>query len=199
MAESRRRQLAEDDLLKGFDRTGPTGGRLGGFFAITIGASLYAWDVAFTAGAYRTILYPYRQQLFVVAFVVLLGGLIMRRRARIHPGLLALFAPPLLLTLMRLVFPADESGALARVVEHVLLVATVAAFPIIGWVVARLLAPGYFSLPDRRARIAVVVIVTAVAVGGYTIGRFNDRFLTCGNFQVAGDDLPKNCAHVRDR
>lgn len=189
----------EDDLLKGFDRTGPGGGRLGGFFAITIAASLYAWDVAFTAGAYRTLLYPFRQQLFVVALVVLLGGLIMRPRARIHPWLLALFAPPMLLTLVRLAFPAGESGALARVVDRVLLAATLGALPIVVWVVARLLAPNYFTLPDRRARIAVVVVVTAVTVIGFSIGRFNDRFLTCGDFQVAGDDLPKNCAHAPRR
>ncbi|PWR08676.1 hypothetical protein DKT68_14885 [Micromonospora acroterricola] len=199
MAESKRRRLAEDDLLKGFDQTGPSGGRLGGFFAITIGASLYAWHVAFSFGAYGTLLYPFRQQLFVVAMVVLLGALIMRSRTRIHPWLLALFAPPLLLTLVRLVFPASESGAFSTVVDRILLVATVAVSPIVAWVVARLLAPDYFTLPDRRAKIAVVAVVAAVTLTGYAVGRLNDRFLTCGDFQVAGDAEPENCSHVSPR
>ncbi|MGN9802871.1 hypothetical protein [Micromonospora sp. L32] len=199
MAESKRRRLAEDDLLKGFDQTGPSRGRLGGFFAITIGASLYAWHVAFAFGAYHTLLYQFRQQLLVVSLVVLLGGLIMRSRMQIHPWLLALFAPPLLLTLVRLVLPASESGAASRVVDRILLVATVAVVPIIAWVVARLLAPNYFTLPDRRSKIAVVAVVTAVTLTGFFVGRFNDRFLTCGDFRVAGDYQPKNCAHVPRR
>ncbi|WP_154939902.1 hypothetical protein [Micromonospora palomenae] len=199
VAESKRRRLAEDDLLKGFDQTGPGGGRLGGFFAITIGASLYAWHFAFSFGAYHTVLYYFRQQLFVVSLVVLLGGLIMRSRMQIHPWLLALFTPWLLLTLVRLVLPAGEPGALPRVVDRILLVATVVVLPIIAWVVARLLAPNYFTLPDRRSKIAVVAIVAVVTITGYSAGRWNDRFLTCGDFQVAGDDEPKNCSHVPRR
>ncbi|PWR15080.1 hypothetical protein DKT69_12985 [Micromonospora sicca] len=89
----------------------------------------------------------------------------------------------LLLTLVRFVIPASESGSLARVVDRILTVATTAVLPVIAWVVARLLAPNYFTMPDRRTRITVVVIVTAVTVIGYPVGRFNDRFLTCGDFR----------------
>ncbi|MBM0225965.1 MULTISPECIES: hypothetical protein [Micromonospora] len=84
---------------------------------------------------------------------------------------------------MRFVIPASESGSLARVVDRILTVATTAVLPVIAWVVARLLAPNYFTMPDRRTRITVVVIVTAVTVIGYPVGRFNDRFLTCGDFR----------------
>ncbi|MBQ0897235.1 hypothetical protein KBX37_29880 [Micromonospora sp. U56] len=80
--------------------------------------------------------------------------------------------------------------------DRVLLVATAAVSPIVLWVVARILAPDYFTLPDQRARIAVVTVVAAVAVLGYVAGRFNDRLLTCEDFRVAGDDLPKNCLRV---
>lgn len=78
-------------------------------------------------------------------------------------------------------------------------VTTLAVLPAVVWVVARLLAPGYFTLPDRRTKIAVAAVVTALTVIGYSVGRFNDRFLTCGDFQVAGDDMPKDCIHLPPR
>jgi hypothetical protein len=185
--------------LKGFDETGPSRGSLGGFFAITIGASLYAWNVAFTFGAYRMLFYQRRQELFVLSLVVLLSGLILRPRVQIRSWRLALFTPPLLLTLLRLAFPVNHSGAVVRVIDHVVVIATLGVLPIVIWVVARLLAPNYFTLPDRRTKLAVIAIVAAVALIGYAEGRFNSHFLTCEDFLVAGDVEPNNCVHSQDR
>lgn len=193
-----RHRLTEDDLLTGFDQTGPSHGRLGGFFAITIAGSLYAWNVAFTLGAYHTLFYHHRQQLFVLSLVVLLGGLIMRPRVQIQPWLLALFAPPVLLFLLRVVFPVNHrirEAYAVRLADRILIVTTVAVFPIIAWISARLLAPDYFKLPDRRAKIAVIAVIAAVALIGFTVGRLNTHFLTCEDFQIAGDDEPKGCFH----
>lgn len=188
--------MAEDDLLRGFDETGPSRGRLGGFFAVTIGASLYAWDLAFTYGAYHTLFYHRRYQLFVLSLVVLFAGILLRSQMQIRSWLLALFLPPPLLTLLHLVSPVAGSGAMVAAAERVLTVATVALLPLLAWVVARLLAPNYFTLPDRRMKTAVVTVVATVALVGYLVGRFNPHFLSCEDFRVAGDDLPKNCVHA---
>jgi hypothetical protein len=195
-----RHRLAEDDLLKGFDQTGPSRGRLGGFFAISIAGSLYVWNVAFTLGAYHTLFYHQRQQLFVAALVVLLGSLIMRPQLQIQPWLLALFTPPLLIVLLRFIFPVNHAiraTYAVRIADRVLLVATLACTPVIIWVIARLLAPTYFTLPGRRAKIAVIAVISVVAVIGFAIGRLNTHFLTCEDFQIAGDDTPKGCFHSR--
>jgi membrane-associated HD superfamily phosphohydrolase len=191
--------LPEDDLLRGFDQTGPSQGRLGGFFTVTIAASLFAWNVMFTLGAYNEVFYRSRLQLFVLSLVVLLGGLAMRRQARMNSWLLILFTPPVLLVLLQLVVPVNHSGIAVRVIYHVMVVAMLAVLPIVVWVVARLAAPQYFSLPDRRAKIAVIGIVAVVSLIGFAVGRFNDHFLTCEDFQVAGDDVPKGCVHLRHR
>ena len=115
MAQSEPDRLSEDDLLKGFDETAPSRGKLGGFFAVTIAASLFAWNTMFDLGAYHVAFYRTRHQLFVLSLVVLLGGLAMRRRAHTNPWLL------------------------------------------------------------------------------------DDHFLTCEDFQVAGDDAPSNCVHIHRR
>jgi hypothetical protein len=195
-------RLTEDDLLKGFDQTGPSRGRLGGFFAITIAGSLYVWNVAFTFGAYHTLFYHHRQQLFVTALVVLLGSLIMRPQLRIKPWLLTLFAPPLLLVVLRFVFPVNHSireAYAVRIADRVLVVATAAVVPFIMWIIARLLAPDYFTLPGRRAKIGVIAIIATVALIGFAVGRLNTHFLTCEDFQIAGDDEPKGCFHSQHR
>src|SRR5690348_12562082 len=122
MAQPKPHRLGEDDLLKGFDETGPSQGRLGGFFAVTIAASLFAWNVMFNLGAYHQVFYRTRQQLFVLSLVVLLGGLAVRRRAKMNSWLLILFAPPLLLVLLQLVVPVNHSGPAIRVLYHVMVV-----------------------------------------------------------------------------
>ncbi len=152
MAQSEPDRLSEDDLLKGFDETAPSRGKLGGFFAVTIAASLLAW-----------------------------------------------ITMPLVLVLLQLVFPVNHSGAAIRVIDHVLVVATVAVSPFVLWVVARLLAPSYFTLPDRKTKLVVIGIVAVVALIGFAVGRLDDHFLTCEDFQVAGDDTPSNCVHIHRR
>jgi hypothetical protein len=203
------RQLADkDDLLTGFDETGPTRGQFRGFFATSIVGSIWAWDLAFSYGVYRTVSFHTRERLFVVSLAVLLGALMLRRRVRLHRWVLAAFAPPILLILLRLLVPVDpgvapvgsrvatEAGPAVRVVEGILVVATILTSPVVLWVVARLLAPDYFILPGRRVKIALLVIVATVALIGYLVGRYNYHFLTCEEFLVAGDNAPANCVHT---
>jgi hypothetical protein len=86
-----------------------------------------------------------------------------------------------------------------RVIDRALVIATLGVLPIVISVVARLLAPNYFTLPDRRTKLAVIATVAAVALIGYAEGRFNSHVLTCEDFLVAGDVEPKNCAHTHHR
>jgi hypothetical protein len=207
-AKGPRRLAHEDDLLTGFDETGPTRGQFRGFFASTLVASLWAFNIAFSYGAYNTVFFHIRQQLFVLSLGVLMGVLMLHRHVRVHRWVLATFALPILLFLLRLLVPVKpgvapwprlvtEAGPTVRVVEGVLVAAMILASPIALWVIARLLAPDYFILPGRWVKIAMVVIVATVALIGYAVGRYNYRFLTCEEFLVAGDEAPTNCMHIQ--
>lgn len=203
---TRLRLIDDDDLLKGFDETGPARGHYQGFFATAIVTSLWAWELAFQLGAHRTVFFHTRERLLVVSTVLLLGALILRRRIRVHNWVLVVLSLPILLVLLRLVVPAQprqspwpqlvtEAGPVARVAEGVIVAAMILASPATLWVVARLLAPEYFVLPGRRIKVGLMLIVVVVAVMGYLVGRYNYRLLTCEEFLVAGDDAPKNCGH----
>lgn len=37
------------------------------------------------------------------------------------------------------------------------------------------------------------MIAVVIGIGGFVLGRTNDRYLTCGDFVVSGNDQPANC------
>ncbi|MCG5437687.1 hypothetical protein [Micromonospora foliorum] len=191
-AAGKSRRLTDgDDLLRGTAEQ-----KLGGFYAIAFGASLFAWDLAFNFGTHRTIFYYQRQDLFVLSLVVLLSALLLRRRVHTHLWVLLFFAPPLVLQLARLVIPHPHGDVIATV-ESVLAVATIAVLPVVATIVLRLLAPNYFTLPGRRLKITMAAIVVGVTLLGFLTGYFNDHFLTCQDFIVAGEDPAPNCTHTK--
>ncbi|MFX4292105.1 hypothetical protein [Streptomyces bohaiensis] len=184
----------EDDLLEGFSRTGRRAVALRGFFAVTVSAALVGWDLAFTWGAYGTVFYNRTTQLLVLSLVVLLGRWALRQQVREHGWVTFLFALPALWVVFRLLAPVIAPGRAFEVVDGVLTGAMVLSLPLVLWVVARLLAPGYFALPQRRMRVASVVIVAVVSAVGLVVGAWNDHFFTCADFRVAGDYPPPGCA-----
>jgi hypothetical protein len=205
LAEESRRLAEKDDLLRGFDETGPTRGQFKAFFATSIGLSLWAWYAFFRYGAYGisgVANFRYAHPFVVVSLVALVGALIVRRQVRLHKWTFVVFTPVVLVVILRLVAPTGPltflrprvitTGAFG-VIEAVLVAAGLVSSPLLLWVIARLLAPHYFTLPGRRLKIGVVLIVTAVALTAYLAGRFNYRFLTCEEFDVAGEMRPANC------
>jgi len=203
-----RRIIDDDDLLNGFDESGPTHGQFRGFFATLILTSLWAWEVAFEYGTHHVVFYHAKMRFFALSTALLLGALILRRRIRVHAWVQVVLALPILIVLLRLIVPvqpsgspwphlATDAGPIVRIVEGALLAATVLASPAALWVILRLVAPEYFTLPGRRVKAALVLVVAIVAGLGFLVGRFNNQILTCEEFIVAGDDPPRNCAHSR--
>jgi hypothetical protein len=185
--------FADDDLLSGFDRAGPGQAELRGFFASTMAGSLYAWEIAYEFGTHHAVFYQRVQQILVLSLVILVGVVVVRGQARVHPLVAAAFLPPVLLFLFRLFTPGKNVTPTITDIDDGLVFLNVAAFPFILLIVARLLAPQYFSLKTRRLQIASVVIVVCVAVIGYLAGRYNYRLLTCRDFAITGADPPTNC------
>lgn len=197
-ARGRRRRVAgagralSDDLLGGFERDGrPIGVRA--FFAVTIGTSVFVFDLAFTLGAYHTVFYTRLLQIVVVSTVLLLGTIVLRGFVRVRWWSKLLLAVPLVWFLQRLVFPSGRDHTAGKVLDDVLVGLTLASVPVMLVAVARVLSPEYFALPRRRFKVLAILIVALVAVGGFLIGLFNYRVTTCQDYVIAGNDTPKNC------
>lgn len=182
-----------DDLLTGFERTGSRRIELRAYLITGIIGSLYAFDAAFHLGAYNTLFYGQQQHFAVVSTVILIGMVIIRRKAHLHLYNVAVFTPPLLLFLFRVATPSKHPGGALHVIDNVLMIINVIVMPVILWVVVRLLFPEYFEIPTWRLRTAVIATILVLAATGYVSGRFNYRTLTCQDFVVAGDNTPSNC------
>lgn len=182
-----------DDLLTGFTESGARKDELRAYLTTTVVASLYVFDTAFHFGAYRAVNFHQMQHISVVSLVIVIGVLLVRRQLRVHPWVLALLAPPILLFFFRLATPQKHPVEAIRLTDDALVILNTVFLPVIGWIVARLLAPEYFGLPSWRLKIAVVATLAIIAGFGYVEGRFNDRALTCEDFINAGDKPPANC------
>jgi hypothetical protein len=187
-----------DDLLSGFEHNGRRG-ELRAYLTTTLIASAYIFDTAFRLGAYHAIYYSQLQHVAVFSLVILIAVAFIRRQARVHYSVMALFAVPVAVFFFRLATPTKHSAGAGHVIDNVLVILNAIVTPIILWVIARLLAPDYFGLHSRRLKITVAATLTIVAAIGYTSGRFNYRTLTCQDFITAGDKPPANCARHGNR
>jgi hypothetical protein len=182
----------DDDMVEGFDRAGRPQG-LRAFFATTIAGSLFAWDIAFTLGAYHTVFYSRLFQILVVSSVLLLGSLVLRRTVKVRLWSRLLLSIPLVWLVVRLAAPFGRLSGSEHVLDLVLVGLTVASVPFTMWALVRVMSPEYFALPARRLKIAAVSIVVLIALTGYLVGQFNYRFTNCQQYVVAGNDEPTNC------
>jgi hypothetical protein len=187
------RRHLQDDVLTGFDQTGERKAEFRGFFATSMVASLYTWNIAFELGAYRTIFFYREDEYLVLSTVVLVGVFVVRGQIRERPWLFAAITPPAMLLLFRLASPVKHPGGGWGIVEDVLVVLNGVALPLMVWVIARLLAPDYFEVRGRRLKLWLFGIVAGIAVFGFLAGQFNYRYLSCDDFVTAGLDAPDNC------
>ena len=81
-----------------------------------------------------------------------------------------------------------ESQALVDIFSAAVLI----TFPYALYVIAELLGSDYFRLPRMQQFVATATIV-AIALLGLYVGKANDRFLTCDDFERIGDSQPVNC------
>ena len=188
------RWLTSDDILSGFAGEESSQPEIRTFFVSTIATTLVAWDIAFDLGAFHTVFFARRHQLAVVVFVVVLGTLAVRRQVHVHWWVLVLLSVPFLWMGFRLIFPVQDARGLTADVDTGFFIAIILIYPVAFWIVLRLMAPNYFGIPNRRLKVASMAIVIVVSAMGYLVGEFNNRFLTCEEFAVSGNDLPADCA-----
>jgi hypothetical protein len=189
------RPARHDDLLSGFNHAERTQ-ELRAFFATTITASLVVWDLMFTLGAYHTVFYSRLFQILVLSSVLLLGTIVLRRDITVRPWTRAILAVPLIWILSRLISPLGRSTHAGHVLDITLITVVVICVPFTLWAAARIVAPDYFELPDRRFKVAAVSIVIVVALTALMVGQFNFRFTSCHDYDISGDNTPANCRHT---
>ena len=110
------------------------------------------------------------------------------------PRRLALLLPSLWL-LLALVLPEAGAKPWPRALFYVAILLTLAGAPFLAALLLRVTIAGYAQIPNRR-RLLAAAIVGIVAIASFGLGKFNNRFLTCNDFVISGNDTPPSAAMV---
>jgi len=161
-----------------------------------VAAALLVWWPAFDLGAYGVIFFNQFLSLWAASTAIFLVSLTAGRRFRVSwPRRLALLLPSLWL-LLAFVLPEAGSKTWSRALFFLAIVLTLAGIPFLAALLLRVTISGYEQIPSRR-RLIAAGLVAMVAIASFGLGKFNNRFLTCNDFVVSGNDTPHGCAQGR--
>ncbi|WP_406427041.1 hypothetical protein [Streptomyces sp. NBC_00147] len=158
--------------------------------AAAAGGTLVIWWPAFTFGAYNDIFFDSALALWAVATAVLLSGLVLRRRVAVPwSSWIALLLPSLWIVLGA---TAPRSGGF-HYLHYLEALITLAGAPYLTWLLSEILLSDYHELPAAQ-RFMAVGITVAIGIMAFLLGKYNDLFLTCADFNVSGNNAPPGCA-----
>jgi hypothetical protein len=161
-----------------------------------VAAALVVWWPAFALGAYGVIFFPQFLALWAASTAIFLASLTTRGRARVSwLRRLALLIPSLWL-LLAFAIPEVEAERWSRALFYLALVLTLAGTPFLAALLLRVTIAGYEQIPSRR-RLIAAALVGIVAITAFGLGQFNNRFLTCNDFIISGNDIPPGCDQGR--
>ena len=175
----------------------PRSPRVGGTLAVAaIIVGLVAWRLAFNAGAYGVVFYDDVFSVVVASSILAVTTAINRPFHR--PWNLvtsATLAGPLVWLGAAVVVEGSTGAAIERPVFAVALaIVVVVSIPLTLRLLIGLFHPELTSATTRGLTLVVVGVVAVVALAGFLVGRSNDRFMTCSDFEIAGSARPENCA-----
>jgi hypothetical protein len=159
-----------------------------------VAAALVVWWPAFDLGAYGVIFFQQMLALWAASTAIFLVSLTSGRRARVSwPRRLALLLPSLWL-LLAIVVPEVGAKPWSRLLFVLAIALTLAGAPFLAALLLRVTIAGYEQIPNRR-RLVAAAVVGIVAITSFGLGKINNRFLTCDDFVISGNDTPSNCRH----
>jgi hypothetical protein len=162
------------------------------FLVITATSSTAVFTVMFQIGAWGVVFFDKLQVIWVLATATLLSSLVLRDRWSPSVwGRGVLLVPSLWLATGYIdsAWSAVDLGPLTTATS----VITLLSIPYLALALLRALSPAFLDLPARRLQAGAILIALAVGLCGLLMGSTNDRYLTCGDFVVSGNDQPADC------
>ncbi|MFB7757960.1 hypothetical protein ACFC18_51735 [Streptomyces sp. NPDC056121] len=152
--------------------------------------TLVIWWPAFTFGAYNAIFFDNVLALWAVATAVLLSGLVLHRKVTVPwRNWIALLIPSAWIVL-GMTAPRSRGFHYLHYIEVAI---TILGAPYLTWLLSKILMSDYDELPAAE-RYGAVGITVAIGIIAFLLGKFNDLFLTCADFDVSGNNNPPGCA-----
>lgn len=158
------------------------------FVLLAAGAGFAAWELGFDLGAFDNIDHRRFWAVWILCTIALVAGWLFP-----DPDLAKAWRFRWILAIPSLWLITDlievGKGATATTI---LIALSVLTLPLALYVIAELLAGDFFRL-QRRTQGVLVALVALIFVTGWYVGNGNNRFITCQDFERAGDYQPENC------
>ena len=173
------------------------------FVLSAIALSAGVFPIAFWYGVFETVFFEHLFYVWVASSVALAASMLVPPVDALPAfvswrGRVVLILP----TLWLLLEAATNSTASLTPFDDWLLLGlavavVVVTLPYLIYVVVLITVPDIERLSAPTLRCAIVGCALAAAVAGVTIGTNHRLFLTCYDFKVAGDNIPKDCHEAR--
>lgn len=184
-----------DQIDRAFDTAGQTV-RTFVFSSVAIATSV--WGIAFNLGAFKTVFFDDLFSVWVVATAVLLALLFIpggRKILRWY-SIAILLSPTFWLAFDFIELSSNNSNDTNSLVLILGIVTGFVCLPYSIYMVVTILNPDLISLKGNSIKIRILSVGLIIALVGFFVGRNNNMFLTCEDFKISGNDLPKNCRRM---
>lgn len=171
------------------------------FFVAAIVLAVAIWPIGFNLGAYGTIFYDLLLEIWAISLAALLAGLFVDRRADTDVlsklDMVLLLMPSLWLLTNQI--EHSSGSAVAHWLNVVLTFTTgFVAVPHILYLVLPISMPEVLEVRGIRRTANLVLLTVLITLAAFTVGYYNDRFMTCQDFAVAGNAEPTNCRNGQE-
>ncbi|MEM6281931.1 MAG: hypothetical protein AAF787_07040 [Chloroflexota bacterium] len=165
------------------------------YVVVAVALSIATWDIAFNYGVYGVVFYHRYFIIWVICTATLLAALLLPQSQRPIGfwGALAIMIPSIWLVLI-LVLPGDAASThiALRVTRVIVEIVTILTLPYISYLLLVIFQPQAIHIPWRLL-LRLFAVIIAIGILGYVIGSNNHLFITCGDFEISGQDIPTNC------
>ena len=158
-----------------------------------LGTSLAAWDIAFNFAIHGAVFYDKLMAVWVIATVILLAIMLSDQRSVLGRWGVVMLLLPTGWFIFFALSPAIATAWYAGLAWVVAMVIFIAAIGYILSILAWLLDNDGVTL-SAAYRNRLIAIVLFVSMVGYLVGSNHLYFVSCKQFQLAGDSVPADCA-----
>lgn len=165
------------------------------FLLLSITLAYHMFSAGFELGAYGELFYVHKITAWSLVSGALVALLILpRRMSGIRYWQLLVLLIPSIWVLMATYFGLQHQGTIVR--PGLFLLATLSylfCLPFAIYMVVQIVNPDLLTLKGGKPKAGMLLIAFCFLLFGYLSGEYNYLFMTCHDFELAGDMPPTNC------
>lgn len=166
------------------------------FIMIALTLAYPMFGAGFELGAYGELIYERKVTAWTVVTAVWLGFILVpREQTGIRNWQLLVLIVPCIWLIAAGYIRASDADSILRPLLFILgLVSYLLCLPFAIFLVVKVVNPKLLNLQGWKPKLRILAIVMLFIVAGYLFGGQNYLFLSCSDFEVAGNMLPSNCS-----